>query len=395
MGKRLLPLPITDAPRRSRTVHDYPGIISVQRQDCGDDFFAPDEPEIDEHGERIRDFLKTPSVALLLPLASERERETFSSVIHYVTSWGVRPSQVAVVYTAAAAKVVEDLELQRHGYLLIQEDAAISLCDTQRIRERFGVELHGTRGKGRAIFAAFLHLKYIAKRSEIRELFLFDVDVIVGQYRPLEYLAYPHVSAPSPDRLFVLTAQNNARRDNHYLVVPREIWRHESDLGRHYVRHFDKIVWSLTGEMSMRWSDVVDSIPFAVGYGIETVWQLFAADLTADRERSPRWSVSQVVNPWTKEDGGNAGASGRCYDAMMYLQLNRMAWFLIKHGKHLSELGADDYRQINTRLGSARETSILPDNGDHGPPYLVNAQSDLFIPPIHLLRSEGCLRVAE
>jgi len=255
MGKRLLPLPITDARRRSRTVHDYPGIISVQRQDCGNDFFAPDEPEIDEHGERIRDFLKTPSCAVAAARIRTRTRDIL-----------VRDplrDQLGSAALPGCGRVYggrgEGRRGPRAAETRIPPDPG-GRCDlTLRHPEDPGEIWRGsctaTRGKGRAIFAAFLHLKYIAKRSEIRELFLFDVDVIVGQYRPLEYLAYPHVSAPSPDRLFVLTAQNNARRDNHYLVVPERSGGMRADLGRHYVRHFDKIVWSLTGEMSMRWSE--------------------------------------------------------------------------------------------------------------------------------------------
>ena len=98
--------------------------------------------------------------------------------------------------------------------------------------------------------------------------------------------------------------------------------------------------------------------------------------------------------PWRpKRDGGEIGQSGRCYDATMYRQLNLMAWFVIKHGKPLTQLTAEDYHAINTHLSHARQTVILPDNEDHGPPYRVQLQSDLFIPPLGMLAAEDCLRI--
>ena len=206
-------------------------------------------------------------------------------------------------------------------------------------------------------------------------------------------MGYAQAIFPDDGRLFLLTAQNNALRDNHYLFVMREYWRHESDLGRHYAEHFDQLIWSLTGEIMLRWDIIAEQIPFAIGYGLESIWQLFAADWVGSSLPDSKYKVAQVVNPQTKRDGGTLGQSGRCYDAAMYRQLNLMAWFLIKHGKPLSQFTAEDYHSINTCLSKVDRTVILPDNEDHGLPYSVQLQSDLFIPPLAMLASEDCLRI--
>jgi hypothetical protein len=99
----------------------------------------------------------------------------------------------------------------------------------------------------------------------------------------------------------------------------REYWRHESDLGRHYAAHLDQLVWSQTGEMMLRWDILGEQIPFAIGYGLENSWQLFAVDQVAFSSQDSQYKVTQVVNPQTKRDGGEIGKSGRCYDAIIYI----------------------------------------------------------------------------
>jgi hypothetical protein len=283
------------------------------------------------------------------------------------------------------------LALTKKGYLVLNEAALLKLFNTERIQSRFAVDIKKQKGKGRAFTMAFAYLKYIYPWKTLKDLFFLDVDANVSEYQPLHYLGYAQAIFPDDNRLFLLTAQNNALRDNHSLFVMRDFWRYENDLGRHYVAYLDQIIWPLTGEIMLRWDILVEQIPFAIAYGIETVWQLFAADKVASSLQDSQYKVAQVVNPETKKDGGEIGQSGRCYDAMMYRQLNLMAWFLIKHGKHLCQLTVEDYQTINTHLNNARHTVILPDNDDHNPPYRVEIQSDLFIPPLAMLEAEDCL----
>lgn len=286
------------------------------------------------------------TVGLILPLASEREWDTFPNTLSYAHKLGLTPERIIVVHSPRAQALVNSLELKAKGYLVLNEANLIQLFDVERIHSCFAVDIEKHKGKGRAFAMAFAYLKYFHSWKKLKDLFFLDVDANVNEYKPLHYLGYAQVMAPDENRFCLLTAQNNALRDNHYLFVMRDHWRYESDLGRHYASHLDKIVWSLTGEMMLRWDMLADRIPFAIAYGIETVWQLFAADKAASSCQDIQYKVGQVVNPKTKKDGGNVGESGRCYDATMYRQLNLMAWFLIKHGKKLCELTAEDYQRL-------------------------------------------------
>ncbi len=376
--------------KKTRTVYDFPNVISVQRQECPGGFFTPSLEDIMAQRKVLEDYFRSETVGLLLPLGSEREWNTFPQTLSYALEWGIAPERVIVIYSPRAQAVVDGLELKEKGCLLLNEADLLGLFDAERIHSRFAVDMAKQRGKGRAFAMAFAYLKYVSPWKTLKDLFFLDVDANPTQFQPLHYLGYAQAIFPDDKRLFLLTAQNNGLRDNHYLFVMRESWRHESHLGRHYAAHLDQLVWSQTGEMMLRWDILGEQIPFAIGYGLENSWQLFAADQVAqDRQ----YKVAQVVNPQPKRDGGEIGQSGRCYDATMYRQLNLMAWFLIKHGKPLSQLTAEDYHAINTHLSHARHTVILPDNEEHGPPYRVQLQSDLFIPPLAMLAAEDCLHI--
>lgn len=376
---------------KTRTVYDFPNVISVQRQDCLGDFFTPRFEDIIAQQKVLEDYFRSETVGLLLPLASEREWNTFPQTLSYVQALGIAPERVIVIHSPQAQTLVDRLALKEKGYLVLNEAALLKLFNVERIHSCFAVDINKQKGKGRAFIMAFAYLKYISPWKTLKDLFFLDVDTNVSEYQPLHYLGYAQAIFPDENRLFLLTAQNNALRDNHYLFVMRDYWRHENDLGRHYVAYLDQIIWPLTGEIMLRWDILVEQIPFAIAYGIETVWQLFAADQVASSLQDSQYKVAQVVNPETKKDGGETGQSGRCYDAMMYRQLNLMAWFLIKHGKPLCQLTVEDYQTINTHLNNARHTVILPDNNDHNPPYRVEIQSDLFIPPLAMLEAEDCL----
>lgn len=377
----------------TRTVHNFPNVIAVQRLSCESGFFTPNRADITLKQKDIKNYFRSPTVGLLLPLGSQRESYSFPQTLSYALELGIAPERVIVVHSPRAQAVVDDLKLKEKGCLVLNEAALLELFDADRIHSRFAVDIAKHTGKGRAFAMAFAYLKYVAPWKTLKDLFFLDVDANATQFQPLHYLGYAQAIFPDDRRLFLLTAQNNALRDNHYLFVMREYWRHESDLGRHYAAHFDQLVWSQTGETMLRWDIIAEQIPFAIGYGLESVWQLFAADWVASSLPDSQYQVAQVVNPQTKRDGGTMGQSGRCYDATMYRQLNLMAWFLIKHGKPLSQFTAKDYQTLNTSLSKADRTVILPDNEDHGLPYCVQLQSDLFIPPLAILASEDCLRI--
>ena len=376
---------------KTRTIHQFPNLISIARQPCPGGFFKPDPNDIEANLERLKHYFNSPTVGVILPLASAREQHTFPQTLHYVIDCGVDPERIVIVYSPRAQGVIDHLKNTVNDCTLIDESIAEDLLDTKKIDATFGVDLARLRGKGRALAIAFIFLKYVSPREQLQDLFLLDVDSNITEYRPLHYLGYPQVAHPDPRRLFLLTAQNNALRDNAYLFIMRDSWRYENALGDLYARHFDQLVWSLTGEMMLRWQLASEIIPFGVSYGQEITWQAFAAEQT-ELAHEP-CKVSQVVNPQTKIDGGGMGQSGRCYDAMMYRQSNLMLWFLIKQGKPLSHFTAADYRTLNNRLRQVDAMSILPDNEDHGPPYRVDIEADLFIPPIAMLAAEGCLRV--
>lgn len=379
--------------RKNRTVYDYPGIISVQRVKCRGDFFTPDLEDINDKKREIEDYFSSEGVGLILPLASEREHETFPNTLAYAMSCGITPERTIVIYSPQAQQLVDSLKLKHKGYHILNETTMLDLFDTDRIHKCFAVDIVRQKGKGRAFLMGFAYLRYVSPWKNLEYLFFMDVDTNANQYQPLHYLGYSQAVFPDNNRLFLLTAQNNALRDNHYLFVMRDYWRQENQLGRHYAAHFDELVWSLTGEAALKWNAVSESIPFTLGYGLESVWQLFAADCIAPSKRKSFYQVSQVVNPQTKKDGGDVGQSGRCYDATMYRQLNLMVWTLIKHGQRLDKLTTEDYHAINSQLSNSLETMILPDNGDHGLPYRVRLQSDLFIPPLKMLAAENCLRI--
>ena len=376
---------------KSRTVYDFPNVHSIQRQECPGGFFTPHFEKIKTQSSTIEQYFASETVGLILPLASERERHTFPQTLHYALGLGLTPDRIIVVHSPKAQPLIDSLKLKQKGYVVLNEGELIQLFNVERIHSRFAVDIGKYKGKGRAFMMAFAYLKYLHSWQTLKDVFFLDVDANVNEYQPLHYLAYAQVTAPDENRFCLLTAQNNALRDNHYLFVMRDYWRYESDLGRHYAAHLDQIVWSLTGEMMLRWDMLAEQIPFAIAYGIETVWQLFAADKVACQDT--QCTVAQVVNPKVKKDGGDVGQSGRCYDATMYRQLNLMAWFLIKHGKPLCELNPEDYQMINQQLTQARRTAILPDNDDHNPPYRVELQSDLFIPPLAMLEAEDCLYI--
>ncbi|NEQ41521.1 MAG: hypothetical protein F6K40_37140 [Okeania sp. SIO3I5] len=377
---------------QKRTVHNFPNVIEVQRLSCQSDFFTPNLKDINLKHKNLEDYFRSPTVGLLLPLGSKRESYSFPQTLNYALELGIAPERVIVVHSPKTKTVVDDLGLKKKGCLVLNEADLLKLFDAERIHSRFAVDIAKHTGKGRAFAMAFAYLKYVSSWKTLKDLFFLDVDANANQFQPLHYLGYAQAIFPDDQRLFLLTAQNNALRDNHYLFVMREYWRHESDLGRHYAAHFDQLVWSLTGEIMLRW-DIAEQIPFAISYGIESVWQLFAADWVASSLSDSQYKIAQVVNPQTKRDGGTVGQSGRCYDATMYRQLNLMAWFLIKHGKPLSQFTAEDYHTVNTCLSKADRTVILPDNEDHGLPYSVQLKSDLFIPPLAMLASEDCLRI--
>ncbi len=376
---------------KARTVYDFPNVNSVTRQDCLGGFFTPSLENIITQRQALENYFRSETVGLILPLASEREWSTFPQTLSYARGLGLAPERIIVVHSPKAQALVDSLELQEKGYLVLNEAKLLELFNVERIHSRFSVDIEKHKGKGRAFTMAFAYLKYVHSWKTLKDLFFLDADANVSEYQPLHYLGYAQAMFPDENRFCLLTAQNNAIRDNHYLFVMRDHWRYESNLGRHYAAHLDQIVWSLTGEMMLRWDILAEQIPFAIGYGIETVWQLFAADKVASSWQDNQYKVAQVVNPKTKKDGGNMGQSGRCYDATMYRQLNLMAWFLIKHGKQLCQLTAEDYQMINRHLNSARHTAILPNNNDHNPPYRVELQSDLFIPPLAMLEAEDCL----
>jgi len=379
--------------KKTRTVYDFPNVISVQRQECQGGFFTPSLENIMAQRKVLEEYFRSETVGLLLPLGSERERNTFPQTLSYALEWGIAPERVIVVHSPQAQAVVDSLALKEKGCLVLNETHLLELFDTVRIHSRFAVDIAKQKGKGRAFAMAFAYLKYVSPWKTLKDLFFLDVDANATQFQPLHYLGYAQAIFPDDKRLFLLTAQNNALRDNHSLFVMREYWRHESQLGRHYAAHLDNLVWSQTGEIMLRWDILGEQIPFAIGYGLENSWQLFAADKVALSSPDSQYKVSQVVNPQIKRDGGEIGQSGRCYDATMYRQLNLMAWFLIKHGKPLCQLTAEDYQTINTHLNNARHTVILPDNNDHGRPHRVELQSDLFIPPLAMLVAEDCLSI--
>jgi len=376
---------------KTRTVYDFPNVHSVQRQTCQGGFFKPNFENIMSQRQKLEHYFSLETVGLILPLASEREWSTFPQTLNYARKLGLTPERTIIVHSPKAQTLVDSLDLKEKGYVVLNEGKLIQLFNVERIHSRFAVDIEKYKGKGRAFMMAFAYLNYVHSWQTLKDLFFLDVDANVNEYQPLHYLGYSQVTEPDDNRFCLLTAQNNALRDNHYLFVMREHWRYESDLGRHYAAHLDQIVWSLTGEMMLRWDMLAEQIPFTIAYGIETIWQLFAADKVASSCSETQYNVAQVANPKTKQDGGDTGQSGRCYDATMYRQLNLMAWFLIKHGKPLCELRAEDYQMINQQLTQARHTAILPDNNDHNPPYRVELQSDLFIPPLAMLEAEDCL----
>ncbi|NEN94618.1 MAG: hypothetical protein F6J94_21925 [Moorea sp. SIO1F2] len=375
-----------------RTVHDFPNVIAVKRQDCLGGFFTPTLADITVKHKMLEDYFRSPTVGLLLPLGSKREQDTFSETLNYCLNWGIALERIVVIHSPRAQAVVDHLGLKEKGCVILNEAAMLDLFNLERIHSRFAVDLAKHKGKGRAFAIAFAYLKYVQQWQTLKDLFVLDVDINATQYRPLHYLGYAQAIFPDQERLFLLTAQNNTLRDNHYLFVMRDPWRHENELGCHYAKHFDRLVWSLTGETMLRWDMLVEHIPFAIAYGMETVWQLFAADWVALSQQG-NYKVAQVVNPQTKRDGGSLGQSGRCYDATMYRQLSLMAWFLIKYGKPLYKFTPEDYHTVNTRLSLVNRTAILPDNEDHGLPYDVQLHSDLFIPPLGMLASEDCLNI--
>ena len=384
----------TDPKQKSyiRTVHNFPNLISVENQNCEGGFFTPSSKDICDQEESIKDYFQSESIGLLLPLNSERERRTFPLTLNYTKNIGIAPERTAIVYSAQAASLVESLKLEQKGYLLLNEQELISLFNVQRISAHFAVDISKYKGKGRAIAMAFAYLKYCSPWPQMQELFQLDVDADLEAFRPLHYLGYVQATYPSKKRLFLLTAQNNELRDNHYLFVIRDYWRHENNLGQHYAKHFDSLVWAITGEYALQWPIIAERTPFALGYTNEIVTQLLAADLIGKDKNDPL-QVSQVSNPNTKQDGGEFGRSGRCYDALMYRQLSLIPWLVIKHGKKIRDFSPDDYRTLNIQLSKITTTSILPDNDNHGSPYEVKVHSDLFIPPLSMLAEMGCLHI--
>ena len=379
---------------KTRKVHEFPNIISVERQPCLGGFFEPSLTQIEADLEKLQDYFKSSTVGLILPLASERETQTFTKTLNYAIQCGIEPERIIIVYSPKAQFIIDNLKVLAKNCILLNESEIRNLLNVEKIHSLFGVNLAEQRGKGRAITLAFIFLKYVCSWDDLQDLFILDVDTNITEYQPLHYLGYIQAAFPDQHRLFLLTAQNNVLRDNHYLFIMRDSWKSENHLGHLYAQHLNQLVWSLSGEIVIRWGTLSEKAPFSVGYGLETIWQLFAAEqLEYSSKTDTPYKVAQVVNPQTKIDGGFIGQNGRCYDAVMYRQINFLTWSVIKYGKPLGYFTVSDYQKLNANLKQVRETTVLPDNEDHGPPYRVTLTSDLLIPPIAMLASQGCLYV--
>lgn len=378
---------------KTRTVHNYPQVSSVAKVDLQGGFFEPDAREISGNIDAIKGYYGQSHVGLILPLASMREHVSFLYTLSYALQLGLRPENIFVIFSRAALPIVEQID--RDGIncnFLLEDDIISNLFDTKKIQKAFNIDLSTAKGKGRAFACIFAHMNYADKTDHrITDMFFMDVDTDPASFFPLHYLGHVHAANRNPDRLFLLTAQNNEFRDNHYLFVAREPWKHVSETGRRYAEHLDKIVWSLTGEFSLNLPKAIDAMPFTVSYGIETIWQIFAAEYL--HQNGLDYScVAQVVNPNLKRDGGDIGRNGKCYEAMMYKQIYLMSFLLVTRNTPITSLRAADYVDLNRQLQAVTSTALLPDNENHGPPYVVNCRFDQFIPSLQLLEKANCIR---
>src|SRR5690606_18473278 len=74
--------------RGLRTIHDYAGLERLDRHDCGHAFFAPTDDLILDSEEEILAYMRSGAAGVVLPLGSERERDTFPVIIEYLKRLG-------------------------------------------------------------------------------------------------------------------------------------------------------------------------------------------------------------------------------------------------------------------------------------------------------------------
>ncbi len=378
-----------------RTVDTFPNVSNVERFDLQDAFLRPSNQQVAEATSKITEYFSLESVGILLPVASMRERESFIRSLAYVLQMGFRHENVFIIYTTKASGIMHSLQERYSGCHFINEDTSMpEFFDTEKVYEKFGVDIEGRRGKGRGFMCAFAYIqKQVEAGHKIKDLFFMDVDIHPSDFFPLHYLGYAKTQEDAKESVCVLTAQNNKYRDNHSLFPLRDPWRLENDVGVRYADHLDKLVWSLTGEFYLNFSAFGETIPFTAAYGIETIWQLFVGDYIAEHQLG-REALIQVSNPHPKIDGGIAGMSGRCFDTMMLRQITFMSYLLVRSGKALINFTADDYLELNTLLSTPKNFATLPDYEDHGEPLIATCVVDQFVPPLKLLKDEGCLKLA-
>lgn len=371
---------------KKRTIFEFPNAHVFGRQVCAGGFYAPSIQEIADCCEERYDYFSSSKPVLILPVHSLREELTFRDAYMYAESIGFAADRIVVIYSRHASKLVDTVREKSRKVVAFSEEEILEQVHLRDVKEIFGADL-SLPGKGRAIFLAFVAI-HQRLGLDPKEVYFLDTDSNMFEFRPLHYLGWVHMRKPDKERFAILTAQNNELRDNHYLFQVRDIWRSENEIGRIYARHLDEIVWPLTGELMLAWHRVGLRVPFCNGYGIETLWQFFAAE-----EVCEGYSVSQVVNPNPKIDGGNQGRSGQCYDSAMFRQLNFLAWAIIKHGIRLHQMKAADFREINGILRQQDRIAVLPSSGDHGPPFDVGLAAEQLIPSLGSLLASNCLRV--
>lgn len=286
--------------------------------------------------------LRSPNTAIIIP--ARDCPDSLSIVLEYIRN--ILPN-TKVICCLSGTTIQEMIDVTRR-FKSIAIDPTHFLGWHVEYCGDWGIEkeqLLSSRGKGLDLLSGV----YYCYANGVRHFYFMDADFInLSNYDPLRLLASAKHLFPEADHLLIATP--NRKNDGLHALIDNmdilEIAGCEAMLNSVQMR-LREIIHLLAGERycSRRF---LECLPFASGYGIETIMNLVAA--------KTEFQVGQVENA-IRQDKKNSREKNEC----MLVNCTRFLLALLSFGKLPADFNENDILEFNIKYCRQNESTILPD----------------------------------
>lgn len=327
-----------------------------------------------------RELLSSGRVQAIIPVRNELQYGAYPFVLDYFQRVAGRDN----IFVIDADSVDGSYEYARNLRIpAVRQGEIEAAYDMERIKEDFGVDLHGAPGKGRTLLAGAALL--YAMDTQNPEYYVFsDADIRnPDDFDHASWLASVAAKYESSGLLEVRAAQPN--RNNQDVMNTFAAIQATNPIASEYFKGLKRIKWPLTGQM-MKKPSIQFAMPNALGYGTELMGNL----ASIDAENVTSQARAQIDIQTRCMDGENSLEKETSMMAAISAFIVALNMEVFINGLRITDLKSADYRRLNARLSQMEksfEVSVI--SNDRFPNQSIPLRLDRVVPSARELVDGG------